>query len=76
MSVQSSPVVHAPGPPMAIPVPFDPEASAAYDARWNAWIERARQQDRATHRKLRIAAPAVAAVLLGALAFGLAAGAR
>lgn len=77
MSVQSLPVVREPSAAqLPIPVPFDPAASAAFDVRWNAWIERGRQQDLATHRTLRIAAPAVAALLLGALAFGLKAGAR
>jgi hypothetical protein len=46
---------------------------SSYDARWDAWVERGRQHDLASQRKLRIAVPG--ALVIGALVafyFGLA----
>ena len=54
MSVPSSPRVRAGGSPV-VSAPADPAAESSFDARWAAWIERGRQDDVATRRKLRIA---------------------
>jgi len=69
MTVQLAP---SPAVAAAPPQPFA-GMDSSYDARWDAWVERGRQHDLASQRKLRIAVPG--ALVIGALVafyFGLA----
>ena len=76
MSAKSSSAVHETSAPFTTPQP-DPGENSSIDARWAAWIERARQDELAMKRNLRMAllGTAVIGVLL-ALFFGLTSGAR
>jgi len=70
MSAPSSLTVGARGSPVVSPA-ADPAADASFEARWAAWIERGRQHDLATRRKLRIALLGAAIVaIVVALFFG------
>lgn len=76
MSVPASAALREPSSPLAARQ-ADPGADPSFDARWAAWIERGRQHDLATKRKLRIALLCAAAIgLPAAIFFGVTAGAR
>ena len=71
MSVPSSPTVRARGSAVVTPAAH-PAPDSSFDARWAAWIERGRQHDLATRRKLRIALLGAAIIgIVVALLFGL-----
>jgi hypothetical protein len=71
-SLQSSPPAQ-----FQFPSSPAPEAHAAFEVRWDAWVARGRQDDLAVQRRIRaVLLTAVVIAILAGLAFGVAAGLR
>lgn len=54
MSIVHAGAVRESSPPSVSPPPREPSTTSTPEARWNAWLERGRQNDLKVRRRVRI----------------------